>query len=57
MIVGEFCVRDFVCPGTRVGPTEDSKIRFDFLVDMLRFAVGLRVVCSGEGEVVVKEFA
>ena len=44
----EFGVGDFVCPGTRVGPAEDPKVRF---------TVGLGVVGGGEREVIVKEFA
>ena len=57
MIVGKFCMGDFVSPGTGVGPTEDPKVHFDLLVDTLCFAIRLRVVGSGEGEVVIEEFA
>ena len=57
MIVGKFGVGDLVCPGTGVGSTENPKVSFNLLVDVFCFTVGLRVVCSGEGEVVVKEFA
>ena len=57
VIVDEFSVWDFICPGTRVRPAEDPKIHFDLLVNSFSFTIGLGVVCSGEGEVVVKEFA
>ena len=53
VVVGEFRVGDLVCPGTRVGSTEDLKICFNLLVDMFCLAIGLRVICSGEGEVIV----
>ena len=56
MIVGEFGMRDFVSPGTRVGSAEDPKVRFNLLVDTFCFAVGLGVIGGGEGEVVVEEF-
>ena len=57
VIVGEFGVGDLVSPGTRVGPTEDLKVRFNLLVDMFGFTVRLEVVGNGEGEIVVEEFA
>ena len=57
VIVGEFSVGDFVCLGIRVRPTEDLKICFNFLVNTFHFAIRLCVVGSGEGEVVVEEFA
>ena len=53
VIVGEFGMRDFVSPGTGVGPAEDLKVSFNLLVDMFHFTVGLEVVSSREGEVVV----
>ena len=53
VIVSEFSVQDFVCPGTRVGPVEDPKVCFNLLVDTFRFAVGLWVVGSGEREVII----
>ena len=55
--MGKLCVRDFVCPGTWVRSTEDLKVCFDLLVGMFCFAIGLRVVGSGQGEVIVKEFS
>ena len=56
MIVGEFSMKDFVCPGTRVGPAEDPKVRFNLLVDTFCLALRLWVVGGGEGEIVVEEF-
>ena len=43
----EFSVGDFIGPGTRVGPTEDPKVYFNLLVDMLHFAIRLGVIGSG----------
>ena len=57
VIVGEFGVRDFVCPGTRVGPAEDPKVRFNLLVNTFCFTVRLGVVGGGQGEVVVEELS
>ena len=55
MIVGEFCVGDFVSPETGVGPIEDPKVCFDLLVYMFCFAIGLGVIGGGQGEVVIEE--
>ena len=57
VIVGEFCMGDFVSPGTRVGSAEDLKVRFNLLVDMFCFTVGLGVIGGGEGEVIVEELS
>ena len=57
VVVGKFSVRDFVCPGTRVGPAEDLKVCFNLLVNMFCFTIRLRVVCGGKGEVIVEELA
>ena len=57
VIVGKFSRRDFVCPGTRVGPTEDPKVHFNLLVDAFGFTIRLEVVGSREGEIIVEEFA
>ena len=43
VIVGEFSMKDFVCPGTRVGPAEDPKVRFNLLVDTFCFTIRLKV--------------
>ena len=56
VVVHKFCVGDLVCSGTRVGPTEDPKVCFNLLVDTFCFAVRLRVIGSGKGEVIVEEF-
>ena len=53
----EFCMGNFVSPGSRVRFTEDPQIDFNFLVDSFHFSVRLRVVDSGEGKVVVKKFS
>ena len=57
VIVGEFCVRDFIGPGTQVRSTEDPEVHFNLLVDMFCFTVGLGVIGGGKRKVVVKEFA
>ena len=49
VIVGKFCMRDFVSPGTRVGLTEDPKVCLNLLVDTFCLAIRLGVVGSGEG--------
>ena len=57
VVVGKLCMGDLINPGTRVGPAEDPKVRFDLLVDTFCFTVGLGVIGGGEGEVIVEEFA
>ena len=57
MIVSKFCVRYFVSLGTRVGPTEGLKVCFNLLVDTFCLTISLRMIGSGEGEVVVEKFA
>ena len=47
---------DLIGPGTQVGPIEDLKVCLNLLVDTFHFTVKLRMVGSGEGEVVVQEF-
>ena len=51
--MSEFHVGDRFGPRCGIIATEDTKVGLNFLVDSFRFAVGLRVVCGGEGEVVV----
>ena len=57
MIVDKLCVRDFISPGTRIGPAEDPKICFNLLVDMFCFTIRLGVIGGGKGEVVIQEFS
>ena len=57
MIVGKFCMGDFICPGTRIWPAEDLKIGFHLLVNTFCFAIRLRVIHSGKGKVIVEELA
>ena len=49
VIVGEFGMGDIICPRSGVVSTEDSKVRFDFLVYSFGFSVRLGVVGGGEG--------
>ena len=57
MVVGKFCMGDLIGPGTQVRSAEDSEVHFNLLVDLFHFAVRLRVVCCGKGEVVVEKFS
>ena len=57
VIVCEFCEGNVLCPGSRIGATEDPKVSFYFLVDLLSFSVRLRVVGGGEGEFITEEFS
>ena len=50
VVVDELGHRDVVSPGFRVRATEDMEIGFDFLVESLRFSIGLGVVCCGQGD-------
>ena len=52
VIVGEFGVGDAICLRSRVIPTEDPKVGFDFLVYPFGFSIGLGVVGGGEGKVI-----
>ena len=56
VVVCEFHMGDFVSPEGGVRSTEDSQIGFDFLIDLFSFSIRLRVVGSGEEEIIVKEF-
>ena len=53
VIMSEFCVGDRFGPGCGIIAAKDAKVGFDFLVDSFRFAIGLRMIGGGEGEVVV----
>ena len=55
--MGKFSVGNLVCPGTRVGPAEDPKVGFYLLVGAFCFAIGLRVIGGGKGEVIIEEFS
>ena len=57
MVVDKLYMRDFIGLGTWIRSTEDLKVCLNLLVDMFCFTIGLRVVCSGERDVVVQEFA
>ena len=49
VVVHEFSMGDFICPGTRVRPTKDLKVNLNLLVNLFCFAVRLGVVRSGKG--------
>ena len=53
VIVCEFSMGDGFRPGCVIIATEDSEVGFDFLVYSFGFTVGLRVVGSGKGKVVM----
>ena len=57
VIVGEFCEGDVLSPRSRVRAAEDPKICLHFLVHTFGLPISLRVVGSGEGEFITKEFA
>ena len=57
VVVCKFSMGDCVCPEPRVTSIEDPKVCFDLLVDSFHFTIRLRVISSGEGEVVIEEFA
>ena len=57
VIVGEFSEGNMLCPGSRIGATEDPKVSFHFLVDLFCFSIGLRVVGGGEGKFVSEKFS
>ena len=56
VVVCEFCMGNFVSPGSRVRSTEDPQIGFNFLVDLFCFSLRLRIVGSREEKVIIKEF-
>ena len=49
VIVSEFSMGDVISPRSRVIPTEDPKVSFDFLVYLFGFSIRLGVVGGGEG--------
>ena len=53
VVVGEFSVGDRFGPRCGVIAAKDMKVGLDFLIDSFSFAVGLRVVGGGKGEIVV----
>ena len=57
VIMSELSKGDVLSPGSRVGATEDPKVSFHFLVNTFSFSIGLRMISSGEGEFVTKEFS
>ena len=55
--MGKFCVGNRFRPRCGIIAAEDTKVGLDFLVDSFSFAVGLWVIGSREGEVIVQEFS
>ena len=55
--VGEFSKGNVLSPRSRVRAAKDLKISFYFLVHTFSFPVSLRVIGSGEGKFITKEFA
>ena len=53
VVVGKFSMSYRIRPQDGVISTEDLKVRFNFLVDSLCFSVGLGMVGSRQGEIVV----
>ena len=52
VIMSKFSVGDVVSPRSRIVPTEDPKVSFDFLVYPFGFSIGLGVIGGGEGKVI-----
>ena len=50
----ELHMGDLVSSGTQIGSIEDPKVYFNLSVDTFCFAIGLRIIGGGEGEVVVE---
>ena len=44
-----------VCPFLRVVGAEDVKVCFNLLIGPLGLSISLRVICSGEFDIIVKE--
>ena len=57
VIVGELGKGNVLSPGSRVRAAKDLKIGFYFLVHMFSFPISLRVIGSGKGEFITKEFS
>ena len=55
MIVSEFSEGDVLCPRSRVGVAEDLEVSFHFLIDLFSFPISLRMVCSGEVNIIFEE--
>ena len=53
VVVGEFCVGDRFGPRCGIIAAKDTEVGFDFLINSFSFAIGLRVIGGGEGEVIV----
>ena len=54
-VVSEFCHGKKLGPFLRFIRSEQSQVRFQFLVYPFRFSVSLRVVGSGEGDIILEE--
>ena len=55
VIVNKFGVGDVIGPRSGVVSTENLEVRFDFLVYLFSFSIGLGVVGCGKGQVVFQE--
>ena len=51
--MGEFSMGDRFGPRCGIIAAEDTKVGLDFVVDSFCFAVGLWMIASGEGKVIV----
>ena len=57
MVVDELHIGDLISLGAWIGSAEDQKVCFNLLVDMFCFTVGLGMIGSGEGEIIIQEFS
>ena len=55
VVVDEFGQGNVVRPCFRVGTAEDAEVGFDFLVESLRFSIGLRVVSCRQGDFISED--
>ena len=53
VVMGKFGESYRVSPRGGVISAEDSKVSFNLLIDSFSFSVGLGMVCSRQGEVIV----
>ena len=44
-----------ICPFPRVVGAKDAKICFNFLIGSLSLSIHLRMICSGEFDIIVEE--
>ena len=51
----EFCERKELGPLVGIASAEDTKVSFDFLIGSFGLSISLRVICSGESNIVFED--